>query len=154
MTTIRDLFSISTVPVEMVYQTRALLLLDGNESAAQFSGDRHAVAFHVAVFQADAIVAVASVCPEKRIQDGTEGDWRLRGLAVSPELQGLGFGRTLVRLCGVHACGNGGSTLWCTARESAKSFYDSLSFTQVGQAFSIPGRNDTRFYAMTFDLGR
>ncbi|WP_396334070.1 GNAT family N-acetyltransferase [Burkholderia anthina] len=146
------LITVSAVPVNEVYALRASILLDGDEDASRFPGDHADDTLHLAVKQRGVTVGVASVCGESPPAEIGLGGWRLRGVAVAPEARRLGLGRTLVRLCGIHACGKGGTVLWCTARESAKSFYDSLSFKQVGERFALPGRGDSLFYVMKFDL--
>ncbi|MEQ5843613.1 hypothetical protein BWP39_30610 [Paraburkholderia acidicola] len=148
----RSLFSIRSVSAERVFPLRSTILLDGNTEASHFRGDRETSTLHLAVYEEDAIVAVATVCQEAF--PGSPGDtaWRLRGVAVEPKWQGYGLGRLMIKLCIDHAQHNGGRLVWCTARESARGFYDSIGFASSSPPFTLPSRAGVLFYEMHYVL--
>ena len=124
----RTLFSVCSVPVEWVYPLRTAVLLEGRPDSCRFRGDDDASTLHLAVYQNERIVAVASVCREALSGSVSDAEWRLRGIAVEEGLRGYGLGRLLVKLCLDHVQKEGGRLAWCTARESARKFYELLDF--------------------------
>ncbi|WP_186169986.1 GNAT family N-acetyltransferase [Burkholderia gladioli] len=151
MNTHAPIFEILTVSADQVYPLRARLLLDGDEIASRLSGDLGADTLHLGIRRGEQLVGVASVCRED-CPDLLRDGWRLRGMAIDEALRGFGFGRVLVRLCAEHARGRGGRTLWCTARETAKGFYEGLGFTSDPQVLSLPTKPDVQFYRMWMDI--
>ncbi|MFM0643228.1 GNAT family N-acetyltransferase [Paraburkholderia bryophila] len=148
----RSLFAIRSVPAEQVYPIRSSVLLDGDTSQCRFRGDDQDSTLHLAICDDDAIVAAATVCQEAF--PGSPGDhaWRLRGVAVEPSMQRYGFGRMLIKLCFDHARKEGGRIVWCTARESARGFYEALGFASASPPFTLPTRGDVLFYEMHYVL--
>ena len=146
------LFSIQRISVEQTFPLRRAQLLNGTSESCLFRGDDEASTLHVAVVQAESIVAVATVCREA--PPGLESDnaWRLRGVAVEPHLRGDGLGRMLVKRCCNHAQRQGGRLVWCTARESARGFYESLGFAASTPPFKLPARDELLFYEMRYVL--
>ena len=144
----RTLFSVCSVPVEWVYPLRTAVLLEGRPDSCRFRGDDDASILHLAVYQNERIVAVASVCREALSGSVSDAEWRLRGIAVEEGLRGYGLGRLLVKLCLDHVQKEGGRLAWCTARESARKFYELLDFVSFTPPFTLPSRGDVRFYEM------
>ena len=67
---------------------------------------------------------------------GADGPaWRLRGMAVDPELQGRGVGRPVLDAVVAHVAAAGGGLLWCNARTPAQSFYARAGFAAVGEVW-------------------
>ncbi|MPZ11620.1 MAG: GNAT family N-acetyltransferase [Kiloniellaceae bacterium] len=71
--------------------------------------------------------------------------WRLRGMASEPALQGRGLGGQVLdfgiaeiarRLA---AAGEDSAALWCNGRSGAQGFYERHGFTPVGDVFETPG---------------
>src|SRR5688500_1457788 len=54
-------------------------------------------AVHFGVFERDRLVAVVTAHPENSPLCGGEGQWRIRGMATEPELQGQGYGSEALR---------------------------------------------------------
>lgn len=148
----KELFSIRSVPVEDVLPLRQALLLDGDPGASRFRGDNDDSTLHLAVYRSEQIVAVASVCREARPGDTDTASWRIRGVAVEPELQRFGFGRLLIKLCVEHAQRQNGRLAWCTARESARAFYETLGFISPIPPFTLPAKGNMLFYQMQYRL--
>ncbi len=65
--------------------------------------------------------------------------WRLRGMAILPEMQSMGYGSQLV-LAAIETIQNrGGGRLWMNAREPACLFYSRLGFNKAGERFELKG---------------
>jgi ribosomal protein S18 acetylase RimI-like enzyme len=145
-------FSIRSVGVEQVLALRGAVLLNGDSNSSRFTGDDRESTLHLAVYEGNEIVAVSTICEESAPDSGGDSAWRLRGVAVEPRLQGYGFGRVLVKLCIEHARRHRAERVWCTARESAKRFYDALGFVSSRPSFTLPARLDLQFYEMHYLL--
>lgn len=152
MATHDTLFSISLTQAEQTYPLRAAILLNGNLDACELPGDHAATTLHLAIRNPAGIIAVASLCEERRDDDPAHAAWRLRGMAVRSEVRGLGFGSLLVRIAVRHAQAHGAELVWCTARESAYRFYEKLGFVSDGSQMTMPGRTDTAFHVMRLRL--
>ncbi|AGK51061.1 MULTISPECIES: GNAT family N-acetyltransferase [Burkholderia] len=141
-------YSIVTVPVASVLPLRARILLDGDENASRFPCDDHDATLHLAARTSDGIVAVATICRQPFRDFPADGAWRLRGVAVEPFMQGQGVGTRLMHACIEHAQRQNGKVVWCTARDSARGFYESLGFATFGVPLTIAARADMVFHEM------
>lgn len=146
------LFSTHAVTAEHVLPLRCTVLLDNQSDSCRFRGDEAPTTLHAAVYQGERIVAVATICREALPGCETDTAWRLRGVAVEPHLRGYGFGRTLIKICVEHAHKHGGRLAWCTARESARGFYEALGFACSSPPFKLPSKGDLLFYEMHYEL--
>jgi predicted GNAT family N-acyltransferase len=97
-----------------------------------FAGDEVAGAAHFGAFFKTEMVATATVHPD-------QGGWRLRGMATRQGFRNQGLVGALVEACLAHVRQNGGSTLWCNAREKAVEFYRRCGFETRGEKFELPG---------------
>jgi GNAT superfamily N-acetyltransferase len=72
--------------------------------------------------------------------DATGGawSWRLRWMAVLPELRNRGLGALLVAAASDHAEGQGATLLWCNARVPAVGLYRRAGFTVEGRPWEEP----------------
>jgi GNAT superfamily N-acetyltransferase len=106
----------------------------------ELPGDHHPETLHIGIFDDEALVGVASFYHESMpAEPFRPDDWRLRGMAVAPELQGQGRGARLL-LRGIEELALRGATrLWCNARLVATEFYRRLDFEVHGEEFDIPG---------------
>lgn len=126
---IRDLRSPEDIAA--LHDLRLRVLRPGRPpEAAVWALDGHPDTVHLGAFQGATCVGIASVVPE-------EG-WRLRGMAVEPDLQGTGVGAALVHAL-QERFGQVGRVLWCNARTSAAGFYVRLGFVIEGEPFDLPG---------------
>lgn len=146
------LFSIHAVSVEHVIPLRRAILLDNPADRCHFRGDDEPTTLHIAVYDPERVIGVATVCAEASPGSQSDSAWRLRGMAIEPKTRGFGFGRTLIKLCFDHARRHGGRLVWCTARESARGFYEALGFTASSPPFTLPSRGDLLFYEMHYAL--
>lgn len=146
------LFSIHRISAEQAFPLRRAVLLDGIAESCRFRGDDDEGTLHVAVSQGERMVAVATVCLESLPGCSSDTAWRLRGVAVEPDARRFGFGRVLIKLCCEHARRDGGRLVWCTARESARGFYEALGFASSSAPFTLPSRGELLFYEMHYIL--
>lgn len=107
--------------------------------AMVYPGDDHPDTLHLGAYMGEQQVGVASLYREAPPGEVDPAAWRLRGMAVAPELQGAGFGRALLERCVEHATEQGGTRVWCNARTSAARFYTVMGFAVVGDEFELPG---------------
>jgi predicted cupin superfamily sugar epimerase/predicted GNAT family N-acyltransferase len=104
-----------------------------------YGGDDDPSALHLGAFQDGVLVGIASAAPGKLPGSAEARVWRLRGVAVHPELRGHGIGHQIIERCMAHALAHGGTRLWCHGRVSAEAFYRSLGFETTGEPFEVPG---------------
>jgi GNAT superfamily N-acetyltransferase len=100
-----------------------------------YRGDDEPDTLHAGAFRDGALVGIASVARAPCPRADFPAPWQLRGMATTPEVRGLGYGRALIMACLSHAAAHGGLTLWCNGRTSAAGFYTALGFTPVGEEF-------------------
>jgi len=104
--------------------------------------------FHVGALQDGRVVSTAGFLidahPDHAAAFGAL-QWRLRGMASEPALQGRGLGGQVLdfgiaeiarRLA---AAGEDSAALWCNGRSGAQGFYERHGFTPIGDVFETPG---------------
>jgi GNAT superfamily N-acetyltransferase len=133
---------VEAVAAEDVRPLRGSVLRPGQApDELVYPGDDHADALHAAILDPEAggtIVGIATVAPEGHPRDPRPGDWRLRGMATSPEVRGRGLGAALLAACLHHARDRGGERVWCNARVTAEGFYLRAGFVAEGARFDLP----------------
>jgi GNAT superfamily N-acetyltransferase len=87
---------------------------------------------HAGAFRDGTLVGIATVFRDVPPGEPNPRAWRLRGMAVLPEMQRQGVGRALVEFCVEHIRAQGGEVLWCNGRTSARAFYESAGFRATG----------------------
>lgn len=96
-------------------------------------------AFHPAVLDTGGrVVAVATVSPAPTGLRPGAAAWRLRGMAVEPELQGRGAGTLLLDAVVARARAAGAEVLWADARDSALEFYRRRGWSVEGKGYLTP----------------
>ena len=93
---------------------------------------------HAGTFRDGMLVGIATVFRDALPGETNARAWRLRGMAVLPEMQGRGIGHALVEFCVAHIRAHDGDVLWCNGRTSARVFYESLGFRATGEEFDLP----------------
>jgi GNAT superfamily N-acetyltransferase len=104
-----------------------------------YPGDDARETRHFGVFDDHGrLVGIASVYRDPKPGTNDARAWRLRGMATEPFARRRGYGAALIDACIAHAIENGGTSLWCNARVSAKEFYAALGFATEGDVFEVP----------------
>lgn len=113
------------VPVESTFALRERLLrADRPDLPVRMSEDDVAGAFHLAVLREGDAVGVVSVSPAEPDFPVTAPAYRLRQMAVRPDVQGLGIGAALVAGVGAVLRSRGDvATLWAESRDTSLGFY-------------------------------
>lgn len=94
--------------------------------------DEHGM--HFGAFSDNKLVAVVSL-----FRQGT--DFQFRKFAVQRDYQGKGVGRELLAYITDFAKAEGGTRIWCNARDTAVNFYSKYGFTSTGELFTRKGIN-------------
>jgi ribosomal protein S18 acetylase RimI-like enzyme len=136
-------------PEETLHLRREMLRPDRPIEESIYDGDEARTTQHWGALVDNALVAIASLYPEPLPESVTppaavanveaQRFWRLRGMAVSPQFQGQGYGAQLLKHCLHSVAEHGGSVLWCNARSVAVGFYRGAGFEISGDEFVIPG---------------
>jgi len=100
-------------------------------------GDDHTGTRHFGAWAETALVGVCTLLHEPEPECGTAYDWRLRGMAVDPDLRRHGIGGMLLDASCEHAKSIGGHRIWCNARSPAVSFYIRHGFQIIGDEFVL-----------------
>lgn len=102
-----------------------------------------------AVHRDDVVVATAGVvredaptAPRLTSPAGPAGapgaSWRIRGMAVHPDLRGAGLGSLLLAAVIDHATRAGGRLMWCNARTGAVTLYQRSGLEVLGEVWVDP----------------
>ncbi len=108
-------------------------------SACVYLGDDEPLTGHYGVYDGETLIGIASVFEEVVAHAPELKGWRIRGMAVLPELQRQGYGTRLLEACVHHAQDASGEIVWCNARTTAARFYGRHGFTIYGASFDLPG---------------
>ncbi len=140
---------IQLVSLDETFDLRKAVLrpwLTRADAAATYAGaGEH---FHVGALRDGKVVSTAGFMaeaqPDYRDEFG-ETQWRLRGMASDPAVQGQGLGGKVLEF-GVEelarrlaAGGEESATVWCNGRTGAQTFYERHGFSPIGELFETPG---------------
>ncbi|MEN8819540.1 MAG: GNAT family N-acetyltransferase [Abyssibacter sp.] len=109
---------------------------------AQFAGDDSPEVGHFAAMRDGGIVGVVSIFPEsdpRCTRAPADQQWRIRGMATAPEVQGQGLGAALLQAAVDYALLGDARAIWCNARQPAIGFYARYGFAGSGPIFDIDG---------------
>ena len=117
-----------------------LTILRNNDPTANlnYPGDTAPETGHFGAFQDKQLVGIASVYSEAMAAQPEKHGWRLRGMAVVPEVRRTGIGAQLIERCIQHCADRQGQLIWCNARTSAQTFYEAQGFAIEGKEFELP----------------
>lgn len=106
-----------------------------------FPEDDDPSTFHIAAYLDHDVVGVATFMSNPTPYLHDRSSIQLRGMAVRPDLQGVGVGKCILgfALETLPDRFQDADALWCHARESAKRFYDQCGFQIISERFDIPG---------------
>ena len=87
---------------------------------------------------ADDLIAIASMFNQKFNHYPEEKTVRLRGMAVTRNLQSTGQGKKLLgEIVNIYRKSSQFDLIWCNARESAIGFYENFGFKVFDEKFKI-----------------
>jgi GNAT superfamily N-acetyltransferase len=90
--------------------------------------------WHFGGFMDNKLIAVVSLFQK-------DTDFQFRKFAVQKDYQGKGIGRELLQYITNFAKAEGGTRIWCNARDTAVQFYIKDGFTSTGEVFERKGVN-------------
>jgi ribosomal protein S18 acetylase RimI-like enzyme len=83
------------------------------------------------------LVGCGTIMPESPPFAPDEPGWRIRSMAVEPEMRGRGIGAAVLEALLEHAARHGGGKVWCNARTPALGLYRRAGFVAVRDEFEI-----------------
>ncbi|MDB5325544.1 MAG: acetyltransferase, family [Phycisphaerales bacterium] len=140
---------VRVVPVDVLWDLRHRILRKNlPPEAARFAGDDRDDSVHVGAFFGQRLVGGATLHLE-----ALEGDpaWRLRGMAVDADTQGLSIGRKLLLVIDQHVLATPPHRLWCNARLPAVGFYERCGWEAVSGVYDIPTAGPHRTMIRRFE---
>ena len=127
---------VSEVTATATYPLRREVLRDGRPDAdVTFDFDADAESLHLAAYDDDEIVGVASLAPRPTPKRPGKVAWQLRGMAVSPARQGSGVGKELVAAAVDRLAARGVEVIWADGRDTALGFYTRLGWVVEGDGY-------------------
>jgi len=131
------------ITAQECYALRSTILRPNQpKENCMFGTDHDPKSLHLAIRKGEDIVAIASLLPEKH-PESESYPWRLRGMAVIPELQGQHLGNALLDALKEYAK-ESGVGIWCTARLNVAGFYERNGFEQDGSVFIMNNMDHIR----------
>ena len=132
--------TIRMIEPEETYPLRHTVLRPSQASElCPFDFDEHNDSFHLGAFKGDSLVGILSAVPLDEEGVVREDVFRIRGMAVDADSQGLGIGSLLLQSASKHLELRDHCRLWCFARSHAVPFYVRNGFVVVGEEFEIEG---------------
>ena len=135
-------YTVMRVPVERTLALRQSVLrphLAGRDPYVLADDHLPTTLAFGAVTSDDRVIAVGRLTPEPPPFDaGRLRGWRLRGMATSAEIRGMGVGTAVLKALIAHVAGSGGGILWCNARIAALGLYERAGMQRWGEAWNDP----------------
>ncbi|HLS29555.1 MAG TPA: GNAT family N-acetyltransferase [Flavobacteriaceae bacterium] len=130
---------IKQVAVETILPLRRDILRQGfTLDQSRFEGDLNPDSFHLALFDQDEILAIASYVFDLSDFSPVEKQYRLRGMAVAANQQNKGFGKAIFQEGERLLREKQIPYLWFNARTPAVDFYKKQNCRVLGEEFNIP----------------
>lgn len=127
------------VAVEQILPLRRDILRPGKTlEQSRFDGDLDPHTFHLALFENEKVLSVASFMANHSDKLPHSRQYQLRGMAVAKDRQGKGLGKILFQKGEDILREKGIEILWFNARSHAVPFYEKAGCTVVGNEFQIP----------------
>jgi len=127
------MISIEQITPELTWHLRRDVLYPSMK-LFEMEMDQDTYGMHFGAFYDVKLAGIVSL-----FQTGT--DFQFRKLAIDPEFQHKGIGRSLIHYITDHAIKNGGTRIWCNARDTAVGFYLKDGFVLTGEKYSKNGFN-------------
>lgn len=113
-----------------------------------YDGDADPDSFHIGAFLDGKHVGIATVmCQPPNISVGVPAihpdpdntrAWRLRGMATTEAVRGMGLGAAMLLACIGYTASQHGQFIWCDARIAARGFYEKYRFDVIGEQYHVP----------------
>jgi len=146
-------FRIDVVPAEATHDLRRRVLRDNRpDTDVDFPEDSVEGAFHLAAFDGDTMVGIASFSPEPTPYRPGKRTWRLRGMAVEEPVRGRGVGSALLAAAMDRLRELGAEVVWANGRDTALGFYQRHGWQVVGDGFMM-GEVRMPHHVVVLDLG-
>lgn len=104
-----------------------------------YPGDDSPDVAHFGAFLDGNLIGIVSAYREPPHGEENTGAWRLRGMAVVPQMHRKGIGSLLLRASIDYVKQRGGTMIWFNARTPAILFYQAHGFQVRGEEFILPG---------------
>lgn len=119
------------------HDLRRRVLRDGDPAAdVHFAEDDLDGAVHLAAVDgAGRVAGVATWAPVPTARRRGRVAWRLRGMAVEPDLQGAGVGSVLLEAALPRLRQRGAEVLWADGRDTALAFYERHGWVVEGEGY-------------------
>lgn len=132
------------IAVEDIYGFRHKILRPHQSIAdCQYSGDDSINTKHFAATKEQQIVGCISVYKhtQKTLTEHFPTDvlYQFRAMATDPSVRGMGAAKTLLKMAEEFGKQEGGTMIWCNARESAADFYKKQGYQAFGEPYFIEG---------------
>ena len=136
----KDNFTIKKIKAAETRNLRQIILRPHQTpEELNYPGDDDKESVHFGLFYKEKLCGIASVYRQSPSGDNSTVSWRLRGMATSEEVRGMGFGKELMKECLNYVKENNGEIFWCTARTTAESFYEIFGLKRQGDVFTPEG---------------
>lgn len=130
---------IKQVPVDTILPLRRTVLRPGKTlEESQFEGDLNNDTFHLALIANNEVKAIATYIKISSKELDYKTQYRLRGMAVSTDARGKGFGKKIFQEGLKLLQEKSVDILWFNARKTAVPFYEKLGCKKWGNEFNIP----------------
>jgi GNAT superfamily N-acetyltransferase len=131
------MIQVKEIRAEETYPIRKEELRRNVSLSHEMQGDHDPETLHLGLFLEDELVCIGSFM-KSAIDDSSELQYQLRGMATSAEHQGRGYGRTLLATAETLLRKRGAQALWCNARIVALDFYRKMGYVVTGPSFELP----------------
>jgi len=133
-------FSIKIISAGETRNLRQLILRPSQKAEELiFPGDDDEKTVHFGLYYNDRLSGIASLYNETSPIVKNDFSWRLRGMATTLEVRGMGFGKELMNICIEHIKSENGKIFWCNARTTAEKFYEKFGMKRYGEVFYPEG---------------
>lgn len=131
--------AIREIATSETYAVRHPVLRPGRPlESCYYPKDDDSQTFHLGAFLDGKLCGVATYLQDRHPDFTNLLQYRLRGMAVLQECQGLGLGRQLVEAAELRLMQLDCELVWFTAREAAEGFYARLGYQRIGEYYDEP----------------
>lgn len=106
-------------------------------STCAYPGDEDITTFHLGAFKEKELIGIASYYQEKHPDFDDQNQYRLRGMATSPNFRGMNIGKELILEAETILRAHQVDLWWCNARMVALGFYEKNGLSVHGEIFEI-----------------